>query len=459
MNITENDILVLADNSTIKNAKSICSKGSFVKLFKSKDEIFFMGECEGSGSKNYITSVDFIKSNTEPTLRCNCPSRKLPCKHSIALMYEILKEKDFEICDIPEDILIKREKQEKRNKPKEEKETKPKKVNKTAKIKKFKKQIEGLELAQKMIENLLNNGLASLRNNSEYKNLAKQLGNYYIPGVQNYFNEFIKEVSNLKKEEDYSQLLKILIKLNSLIKKSKEYLNEKIETSNVEDDENELYEELGGIWTLERLKQLGLVKENGNFIQLYFYIKEELNQFADTGYYIDCETGELLVKYNFRPFKLKNLQKDDSIFNKIENTNVIYYPGSINRRIRFEDINTKPLQAEDYKNIIEKSTDLNTAIKKAKDYLKNTLSDDFMLVNIFFEKIETKENKYILQDNETFIELKNLELNTVEIIKNISSKYYSEKNCLFGRMFYDIKENSINIEPLSIITNNKIIRL
>lgn len=459
MNITENDILAITDNSTIKNAKSICSKGSFINLFKSKDETFFMGECKGSGSKNYITSADFINSNSEPTLRCNCPSRKFPCKHSIALMYEILEQKEFTICDIPEDILTKREKQEKRNKNKDEKEIKPKKVNKTAKIKKFKKQIEGLELTQKMIENILNNGLCSLKNNSEYKSLAKQLGNYYIPGVQNYFYEFTQKVDKLEKEENYNEILKIFIKLNSIIKKSKDYLNPKIETSSVEDDENELYEELGGIWTLERLKQLGLTKENGNFIQLYFYIKEELNQFADTGYYIDCETGELLIKYNFRPFKVKNLPKDDSIFDKIDNTNIVYYPGNINRRVRFETTNTKPLQTEDYTNIINKATDLNSAIKKAKDYLKNTLSDDFILVNISFDKIGISEDKYILKDNETFIQLKNLELDTVETIKYISSKYYSEKSCLFGRMFYDDKDNSINLEPLSIVTNNKIIRL
>ncbi len=459
MNITENDILSLTDNSTIKNAKSICLKGNFIKLFKSKDETFFMGEYKGSGSKSYITSADFISSNTEPTLRCNCPSRKFPCKHSIALMYEILEQKEFTICDIPEDILTKRKKQEKRNEPKDEKEIKPKKVNKTAKIKKFKKQIEGLDIAQKMIENILNNGLGSLKNNSEYKDLIKQLGNYYMPGVQSYFYELTQNLDNLEKEENYNELLKILIKLNSLIKKSRDYLNGKIETSNVEDDENELYEALGGVWTLERLKQLGLTKENGNFIQLYFYIKEELNQFADTGYYIDCETGELLVKYNFRPFKVKNLPKDDSIFDKIENTNIVYYPGNINRRIRFESVNTKPLQDEDYKNIINKAIDLNSAIKKAKDYLKNTLSDDFILVNISFDKIGISEDKYILQDKETFIQLKNLELNTIETINNISPKYYNEKSCLFGRMFYDDKDNSVNIEPLSIITNNKIIRL
>ncbi len=50
-----------------------------------------------------------------------------------------------------------------------------------------------------MIENILNNGLGSLKNNSEYKSLAKQLGNHYIPGVQNYFYEFTQKVDKLEK--------------------------------------------------------------------------------------------------------------------------------------------------------------------------------------------------------------------------------------------------------------------
>lgn len=460
MKFTENDILVLTDASTIKNAKSICNKNSFLSLGKSKDGTFYVGDCKGSGSKSYIVSADFINSNVTPTFRCSCPSRKFPCKHSIALMYEILNEKEFDIIEIPEDILKKREKKENREKKAKEKgETpqKPKKVNKSAKIKKINKQLEGLDFTEKIIIDMLKKGLGSLTNNSDYKSLAKQLGDYYLPGVQNYIYDFIQKSE--EEEVDYDYLLKILVKVNSLIKKSREYLNDKLQTESFEDDENELYEELGGIWTLERLKQLGLQKENSNFIQLYFYIKTGLNSFIDTGYYIDCETGELVVKYNFRPFKVKNLQKDDSIFNKISNSTVVYYPGNVNRRVRFDDINFEELQETDFINIIEKAKDLKTTLKLAKDYLKNTLSDDFMLINISFDKIGVFEDKYILQDNDTTIQLKNMELETTKILKNVSSEYYKEKSSLFGRIFYDSKENSLNIEPLSIVTKDKIIRL
>ncbi len=40
------------------------------------------GECQGSGKIPYKVKIDL----TEPTLACNCPSRKYPCKHSLALL-------------------------------------------------------------------------------------------------------------------------------------------------------------------------------------------------------------------------------------------------------------------------------------------------------------------------------------------------------------------------------------
>lgn len=40
------------------------------------------GLCQGSGHQPYQTCVDL----TEPAYRCTCPSRKLPCKHTLGLL-------------------------------------------------------------------------------------------------------------------------------------------------------------------------------------------------------------------------------------------------------------------------------------------------------------------------------------------------------------------------------------
>src|SRR5438876_11119606 len=40
------------------------------------------GLCQGGGSSPYQTCVDV----SEPAFRCSCPSRKIPCKHSLGLL-------------------------------------------------------------------------------------------------------------------------------------------------------------------------------------------------------------------------------------------------------------------------------------------------------------------------------------------------------------------------------------
>ena len=108
MKLDKEKILAMSPNaSAVANAKKICSSGAFVKLAHSSDDTFYMGECKGSGKSNYIVSADFIDKEN-PVIRCTCPSRQFPCKHGLALLFEIADGKTFEECEIPEDILAKR---------------------------------------------------------------------------------------------------------------------------------------------------------------------------------------------------------------------------------------------------------------------------------------------------------------------------------------------------------------
>src|SRR4051794_8201433 len=46
------------------------------------DERSVWGLCRGSGARPYQVQVDF----DGPAFNCSCPSRKLPCKHALALL-------------------------------------------------------------------------------------------------------------------------------------------------------------------------------------------------------------------------------------------------------------------------------------------------------------------------------------------------------------------------------------
>ena len=99
--ITEEKIAAMAPNqAAAANGKKISRGGGFVRLEHSADDTFYMGECKGSGKSNYITSVDFIEPDA-PVCRCSCPSRQFPCKHGLALLYEIAAKREFGTCAIP----------------------------------------------------------------------------------------------------------------------------------------------------------------------------------------------------------------------------------------------------------------------------------------------------------------------------------------------------------------------
>ena len=70
-NITEQQIQAMAPNAAAaSNGKKISAKGGFVRLERSADDTFYLGECTGSGKSNYITTVDFIEPGA-PVCRCS----------------------------------------------------------------------------------------------------------------------------------------------------------------------------------------------------------------------------------------------------------------------------------------------------------------------------------------------------------------------------------------------------
>ena len=97
-------------------------------------------------------------------------------------MFEMLAGKSFEIAEMPADIAEKRAKQEARAAKKQAEAAappKPKKTNAAAQKKKLTKQLEGLDMAERMASELLSGGLGALAGASAqtYDKLAKdQIG-------------------------------------------------------------------------------------------------------------------------------------------------------------------------------------------------------------------------------------------------------------------------------------------
>ncbi|MCI7813286.1 MAG: SWIM zinc finger family protein [Lachnospiraceae bacterium] len=479
--IEEQQIAALAPNvAAASNGKKISANGGFVKLFRSGDDTFYMGECKGSGKANYITSADFIDPEA-PVFRCSCPSRQFPCKHSLALLYEIAAEKRFEEIEIPQDIIEQRAKREARAAKKErenrqenqrtEKTKKVSKTNKSAKKKKAEKQLEGLSMTSEVVTDLLRSGLGTIGGTSlkGYRELARQMGDYYLPGPQVWMNRLIlvmESYQQSKDEKECAEAVKILVRLHALVKKSQAYLKEKLETENFEDDNNILIEELGGIWQLEKLNQLGLKKENACLVQLSFQVNWDpaTREYIDLGYWMDADTGEIVTTRNYRPMKaLKYIRQDDSVFGTAKIPVLTYYPGNQNRRVRFEKASFEPLTDQILENIRNHAAEnLALLVKAVKNEIKNTLSENFVAAAVHFHTIGKNEHGIIMEDHSgNRILLKDMEASqeTTWLLEKIPEKSVLSDQVLFGAIYYEESTRRICMQPYSVVTGQKIIRL
>lgn len=459
MNISEERIVSLAPNSNaVTNAKKISKSGGFVKLYKSCDDTFIYGECSGSGKNNYITSVDFIDENN-PVFRCTCPSRQFPCKHGLAILFECLAGKKFESCEIPADIIEKRNRKaaSAEAKAKREESGEVKKPNKAAAVKKMKKQLEGIELAEKFINEVISRGISSLGgcSTAAYEDLAKQLGDYYLPQPQNIVSEIIINIKKMSSDTATvcNEILRLIINLRSVIKKGKAFLSDKVQSGEIPVENDPLLEAMGFTWQLSQLKEIGLYRENAELAQLSFEVlyDDARKEYIDIGWWIDLETGDISKTENFRPLKaLKYVKQSDTCFDVVTTPELYLYPGDVNRRIRWDSSDLRNITDSDIKKIINfASDDINALIKGAKNYIKNPLSPDSVTVLFKCDSIVDSDGTLFVKSGNVYVEL-------VDITED-NLKVLPQADAMTAQI--SVRNGVVFARPLSLVTYNQIIRL
>lgn len=467
-NITEDFVISSAPNSNaVANARKISRTNGFYVLKKTADDTLIFGECKGSGAKPYYTSADFMGDT--PVFRCSCPSRQLPCKHSLALMFDWLSGKDFTVGEVPEDIASKRKKIEDKAK-KANDPAKPKKTNKSAIAKKLKKQREGLELAESFVNDILSRGVSSINSAScsQYQALAKQLGDYYLPEPQAIMLEIIALAQKLSEKADDGQLNKfteLCVRLSVSVRKSMDYIDKKLESGEVLPEDSILYEAMGNVWKLTQLKEIGLFKQNSEIMQLSFSVIEDNthNMYIDTAYWIDLIDGEICKTENKRPFRAKGyVKEEDSFFGIYQVAELYRYPGGLNRRVRWDSSSIREKEPADCAKAVSfAENSLSEAVKKAKNELKNTLSTPCAAMLIKYDSIGFAEDGHgVLKSGDETIALKSAKdyPDVIEVLKILGSGNYNRADCaVMGELFYENRK--IYLCPLAIVTPEKIIRL
>lgn len=485
--ISEQTITSIAPNAAAAaNGKKLSSGGSFIKLWRSEDDTFYMGECKGSGKNPYTTSADFVAED-HPVYRCSCPSRQFPCKHCLGLLYEIMSGKNFEICDIPEDILKKRDKlAAKSAPPKAPEEMTPEEAAKaakkkasaaksanSAKKKKLQKQLEGLDLVEKAVKELMSAGLGTMGGTSlkTYQDISKQLGDYYLVGPQRLFNRLIIEITEYQKdnlEAHYDNAIDTLEKLYSLLKKSRQYINEKLENGDVSNDDTVLYEELGGAWKLTELEAIGKCKKDARLMQMSFWVTfdESRKEYIDSGVWCDLSDGNVYLTKNYRPVKsLKYVKADDSVFGVVNTPSMAVYPGDGTVRVRWDSAEIVDAVKEDYAKLRSfAAQSIETEAKAIKNTLKNAIASPVIYKTVAFSKIgQTDEGAVLKSKSGDTIMLKDsAEIEpTVDRLYILPDKSFLENGVMLCGFFYDPGLRRLCAQPLAIIPDNtdSVIRL
>lgn len=479
MELTEQYILLQAPNpAAAENGRKLWKKGGFSARRKAADGTLYWAECAGSGKNPYRVSIDFTQADA-PTCRCSCPSRQFPCKHALGLMFELLAKREFETADIPQDIADKRAKQAARAAKKEanepEKPAKPRKPNAAAQKKKLAKQLEGLDMAEKMVNELLTSGLGTLAGSSAqtFDKLAKDLGSCYLTGPQTAFTRIALTVRTVQKDPAqadgaYAEALRLLVALRSTIKKGRTFLTEKLEAGNYSAEDSVLFEALGGVWRLEDLKAVGSVRENARLVQLSFDVSldQAKREYVERGWWLDAVSGEICQTLNLRPTKaLKYVKGDDSRFGLLEVPALYVYPGEGDRRVRWDSASTRPLTDREQAALPGLALpDLGAAVKLVKGKIKNALAPKFLAVLVPVGRLGKIGAEFVLEDpNGNRILLRNRPEDgsdhaCVERL-DMLPRELPAGGALFGLMFYDGRDKALCLHPYSVVTPEEIIRL
>jgi hypothetical protein len=473
MNITVQEIETLAPNAAAaKNGRDLVAKNKLSNLRISADSSLIWGECAGSGANPYFCSADYLDEN-KPVFRCNCPSMQFPCKHSLGLLYAFAKGLQFSVAEIPEDIINKRNKIIKNKDAQHETTDTKVKTNKPSRnirsvIKKIDAQLSGIEIAQKLLQNIVQMGMSGIdaTTGEAVAGRIQELGNYHIEGIQLAFNNLLVELSYVKNDE-YTGVVNQLNYISALLKKSAEYLTYRKENPESQPElTSAIEEQIGYVWKLADLMKYGMYEENAETVQLSYYSYDNVGRKAiiDEGYWFNLKSGKIYRSKNYRPYKaLRYIKEENTCFEILQIPELFIYPGDINPRARWESHKLRLVTNDDRVKIINSaSTNYAEMLKTVKASIKNPLSEKNPVVLLCLNKAYIVGEHIVLEDKNgnkiTVADLTEQQIYTEMFLKSILPAQC--ENCALTAMINNnISTGMFYVTALSLIVPDKIIRL
>src|SRR5262245_50475204 len=337
------------DDQVLHSGRDLMRKKSFLNPAVSPDGTWLLAQCKGSGKVPYEVSVD-LSVESAPVGRCSCPSRKLPCKHCVGLMFLYLdKPETFGEREPAADLVGKREKATARAEKKAAAEgeeaapAKPRKVNTAALAKKTQTQKEGLDLLEKLLIDLVAGGQWYEKSRLErLERQSKQMMDMYLKGAYVTLQRLIIVGRDGTKsdEEKTAHAADYIAKLWALVQKGRNYLGGKLSPDESQTEADAVMEEvLGTDWRLVDLIEKGYSRKNLQLYELAYerYEDDARQERVEMSHLVEMTGGSVFQAIQYAPFKAKqNPRSQPSYMQPFAVAEAAVYPGFINRRVRWE---------------------------------------------------------------------------------------------------------------------------
>ncbi len=472
---------VAPDEQVLTDARGLIRKNKFANLGLSADGTWLLGQCQGSAKEPYQVSVDLAVADS-PIGRCNCPSRKFPCKHGVGLMLLYVQDASkFAPREPDEALKAKRDKAAAR--AEKSATAAPKKVNTAALGKKIQAQRDGLDLLEKLLIDLASSGqwfeesrLDRLRRQS------KQLTDAYLKGAAYSVNSLVllgednkwvdpERRGRIPEEEKLAIGADILAQLWATVQKGRNYLDERLASDESAAEADAVVENvLGRSWQLAELREKGYFRQDLSLLELAY---ERFNDPAgemrvEISHLLELKSGDLLQAITYRPFKaMQHVPEQPSYGQPLTVREAAVYPGFFNRRVRWEKgaEATVEFALEHLKLAYAKANpDFKPALDAFRKQLKHPLAPREAVMLLRCEKIGKVGDRIVLEDaasarivaadmperTGTYSNVANLER---------AAGMLKERPAVLARLFVQPLTNAIEAQPLAALTEKQHLRL
>ncbi len=498
---------VTTKDKALSDGRTLARKGSLQGLHASADGGLLWGECQGSGAKPYVMSIDL--AGDHPTIRCTCPVKPPPCKHTLAMLVHFLEQPAaFPVTEPPAELIEKRLKNLERAEKKAEAATKPKTVNLEALAKKTRVQRDALDLLEKLVSDLAAAGLGALDGPkaAALVDQARQLTDAYLPGAAEGLRRLagLAVVPESSDEERFYQdqepgqdlpddlrrrlMVRHLTRLWAMVRKGQKALDEKRDEGSDGETDAVVEDLLGRVWELAALTAKGYVAREVRLLELADerYTDAVRGERIEQGWLLDLASGAIQVERKFRPIAaLDKVKEKDSHERPLTITEAGLYPGFINRRIRWElsALTSRPLSSDDFTAVHAHAlASIDAALIRYKEQIRNPLAPDEAVVLIRAADVRQAGPDLALVDaNGAMLLLRDSRLarcrttNTLamaagarlvdDVATSVASTASSTSNtlrqpaALLVRLYRDLADDAILGQPLALVVGTDHIRL